>query len=79
MKVLVTGGGGFLGFAIVKQLLKGGYEVVSYSRNKYEALEKLKVVQYQGSLSDFESIKTLDNRSKFFLKSFWILLSSICI
>lgn len=58
MKVFVTGGGGFLGFAIVKQLLAAGYEVVSYSRRRYEALEELSVVQYQGDLSDYNRLKT---------------------
>jgi len=35
MKVIVTGGGGFLGFFIVKDLLKLGYEVTVLGRNHY--------------------------------------------
>jgi nucleoside-diphosphate-sugar epimerase len=57
MKVFVTGGGGFLGFAIVKQLLMEGYEVVTFSRGQYEALDKLRVAHHQGSLSDYETLK----------------------
>lgn len=58
MKILVTGGGGFLGFAIVEQLLTEGYEVLSYARSRYDALEKLGVAQYQGDLSDYVALKT---------------------
>jgi nucleoside-diphosphate-sugar epimerase len=57
MNVFVTGGGGFLGFEIVRQLVGEGYQVSSYSRGRYEKLEKLGVVHYQGSLSDYEKLK----------------------
>ncbi|MDB4286024.1 NAD-dependent epimerase/dehydratase family protein [bacterium] len=57
MKIFVTGGGGFLGLAIVEQLVEEGYEVVTYSRGKYEALEKLGVVHHQGNLSDYKKLK----------------------
>lgn len=58
MKVFVTGGGGFLGFAIVEQLVREGYEVATYSRGKYEALTKLGVAHHRGNLSDYETLKT---------------------
>lgn len=57
MKVFVTGGGGFLGNAIVQQLLQEGYEVVSYSRNKHKSLEKTGIIHYQGDVADFEKLK----------------------
>jgi nucleoside-diphosphate-sugar epimerase len=57
MKVFVTGGGGFLGFAIVQQLAKEGFDVVTYSRVKHEALEKMGIVHHQGSLTDLTSLK----------------------
>lgn len=57
MKVLVTGGGGFLGFAIVEQLLAAGYEVETYSRSNYETLDQLKLVHHQASLTDYKAIK----------------------
>ncbi len=50
--VLVTGGGGFLGKAIVKQLKEGGDRVTSFSRNFYDDLERLGVEQIQGDLAD---------------------------
>ncbi|MFK7920338.1 MAG: NAD-dependent epimerase/dehydratase family protein [Bacteroidia bacterium] len=58
MKVFVSGGGGFLGQAIVKQLVENDYEVVSYSRSKYEALENIGVEHHQGDLTDYERLKT---------------------
>jgi nucleoside-diphosphate-sugar epimerase len=52
MKALVTGGGGFLGLAIVRLLTKHGFSVRSLARNHYSALEDLGVVQLQGNLVD---------------------------
>ena len=57
MKVFLTGGGGFLGFAIVKQLMQEGYEVVTYSRKKYEVIEKLGIHHYQGSVFHYETLR----------------------
>jgi 2-alkyl-3-oxoalkanoate reductase len=50
--VLVTGGGGFLGKAIVKKLVAKGYRVKSFSRKYYSELEKLGVEQIQGDLQN---------------------------
>lgn len=52
MTVLVTGGGGFLGGAIVRQLLARGECVRSLSRAHYPSLEKLGVQQFQGDIAD---------------------------
>ncbi len=52
MKALVTGGGGFLGLAVVRQLLARGDEVASFSRGHYPALEALGVRCLQGDLQD---------------------------
>lgn len=51
-QVLVTGGGGFLGSAIVRRLVQKGHGVRSLSRNRYTELESLGVEQIQGDLSD---------------------------
>jgi 2-alkyl-3-oxoalkanoate reductase len=57
MKIFVTGGGGFLGFAIVRQLQAQGHEVVSFSRHNYPHLDELGVTQHQGDLRDFVVLK----------------------
>ncbi|HNV68819.1 MAG TPA: NAD-dependent epimerase/dehydratase family protein [Candidatus Ozemobacteraceae bacterium] len=49
---LVTGGGGFLGKAIVKQLLEKGMKVRSFSRGAYPELEKMGVECFRGEISD---------------------------
>lgn len=51
MKVLVTGGGGFLGLEICKQLLELNYSVTSLSRNSYTVLNELGVEQIKADLS----------------------------
>lgn len=56
MKVLVTGGGGFLGGAIIDQLLARSIEVRSISRGKYPALEAKGVECIQADLSDAEAV-----------------------
>lgn len=52
MKALVTGGGGFLGGAIVRMLTERGDHVVSYSRNSYQLLAALGVHQLCGDIAD---------------------------
>ncbi|MFO8047671.1 MAG: NAD-dependent epimerase/dehydratase family protein [Desulfosudaceae bacterium] len=52
MKALVTGGGGFLGGALVRQLVERGDTVRSFSRNHYPALQNLGVDQATGNLAD---------------------------
>ena len=52
MKALVTGGGGFLGQAIVRGLLQRGAAVRSFSRHAHAALSTLRVEQLKGDLAD---------------------------
>lgn len=52
MKALVTGGGGFLGKAIVMKLIERGDEVRSFSRGEYPELHKLGVDVVQGDIAD---------------------------
>lgn len=56
MKVLVTGGGGFLGGAIIDQLLALGMDVRSISRGKYPALEAKGVECIQADLSNANAV-----------------------
>ena len=55
-KVLVTGGGGFLGGAIVKLLVERGDRVRSFSRSYYPELASVGVEQFQGDISDKASV-----------------------
>ena len=54
--VLVTGGGGFLGKAVVKKLVSRGYRVTSFSRNYYPKLDALGVRQIQGDIRDVTAV-----------------------
>jgi nucleoside-diphosphate-sugar epimerase len=56
MKVLVTGGGGFLGGAIVRMLRERGDEVCSFSRGEHPALAALGVKLIRGRLDDREAV-----------------------
>lgn len=56
-RVLVTGGGGFLGSAIVKRLVKRGDRVISFSRGFYPELAKMGVEQIQGNISDAAAVQ----------------------
>ncbi len=62
--ILVTGGGGFLGKAIIKQLLNKSYSITSFSRNFYPELEGMGVKQIQGDLVDrtavINALKNMD-------------------
>ena len=57
MRVLVTGGGGFLGKAIVTLLRERGDAVRSFSRSEYPALAALGVEHCRGELGDAEAVK----------------------
>jgi len=63
-RVLITGGGGFLGKTIVKKLVHENYEVTSLSRGHYSELENMGVKQIQGDLTDeqavFNAVKEID-------------------
>ena len=56
MKALVTGGGGFLGKAIIKLLRARGDGVRSFSRNAHPALAELGVEHCRGELDDAAAV-----------------------
>ena len=56
-RILVTGGGGFLGKSIVRMLLKRGHRVTSFSRNIYETLNEMGVLQINGDIADKKDVE----------------------
>ena len=56
MKVLVTGGGGFLGSAICKQLVAAGYTVCAFNRTRHAGLDDLKVEQRIGDIGHLDTV-----------------------
>ena len=57
MKALVTGGGGFLGGAIVRRLVKRGDCVRSFTRSNYPWLTEIGVEQTLGDLGDLAALE----------------------
>jgi nucleoside-diphosphate-sugar epimerase len=56
MRALVTGGGGFLGQAIVRQLRARGDEVTTLARGLYPELHELGVRQVRGDIADISVV-----------------------
>ena len=56
MKILVTGGGGFLGQALCRGLVERGHDVTSFNRGHYPALDAFGVRQIAGDLADREAV-----------------------
>jgi 2-alkyl-3-oxoalkanoate reductase len=57
MKALVTGGGGFLGGAIVRLLIERGHEVRSFARGDYPGLRAAGVQVFRGELTDTDAVE----------------------
>lgn len=56
MKLLVTGGGGFLGQTLCRGLVARGHEVTSFNRGHYPELDAIGVRQVRGDLADAEAV-----------------------
>jgi nucleoside-diphosphate-sugar epimerase len=56
MKALVTGGGGFIGSALVRELVSQGFSVTTFSRGYYPAPDNIGVVRKRGDLTDIEAV-----------------------
>lgn len=56
MKILVTGGGGFLGQVLCRGLVERGHQVASFNRGHYPALDQIGVRQIAGDLADREAV-----------------------
>ncbi|WP_159094234.1 NAD-dependent epimerase/dehydratase family protein, partial [Xanthomonas fragariae] len=57
MRILVTGGGGFLGQALCRGLRARGHAVVSFQRGDYPILLSLGVAQIRGDLADPQAVR----------------------
>lgn len=56
MKALVTGGGGFTGSALARELIKKGNKVISFSRGDYPELRESGIRTLRGDLSDSDLV-----------------------
>jgi nucleoside-diphosphate-sugar epimerase len=56
MKILVTGGGGFLGQAICRQLVARGHVVRSMNRQRYPALDAIGVEQRSADIASLDLV-----------------------
>jgi nucleoside-diphosphate-sugar epimerase len=56
MRILVTGGGGFLGQALCRGLVSRGHTVTSFNRGHYPVLDGLGVRQISGDLADRDAV-----------------------
>ena len=55
-RVLVTGGGGFLGTGVIRLLRGRGLSVRSLSRSRHPQLDELDVEQHQGDVADASAV-----------------------
>lgn len=57
MRILVTGGSGFLGQALCRGLVERGHEVASFNRGYAETLAAIGVRQLRGDLADADAVR----------------------
>jgi nucleoside-diphosphate-sugar epimerase len=62
MNALVTGGGGFIGSALIRDLIRTGYDVTSFSRGDYPELRRKGAKTIIGDVTDINSaLKATEN------------------
>ena len=62
MKILVTGGAGFLGINLIRHLLKNGHEIVSLDIADFDYPEKEIITEIKGDIRDRDTVrKALEN------------------
>ena len=61
MKILVTGGTGFLGSAIVRMLMGNGHSAVSFNRGDYSHLRAAGMDIHRGDLADLNALRQAAN------------------
>ena len=67
MNVLVTGGGGFMGMALIKRLIREGHKVTSFSRREYPLHWALGISSIQADLRNYDEVeKACENRDVVF-------------
>jgi|GEM_PF-469530 len=59
MKILITGGTGFIGMDLINLLYKHQFEIKVFSRSANSKLWPPGIMGYSGSISDFEKLKEL--------------------
>ena len=64
MKILVTGGGGFLGSSICRQLVAAGHEPVAYQRSQAEHLKSIGVQIIRGDIRDRDAVHSAISQSE---------------
>jgi nucleoside-diphosphate-sugar epimerase len=57
MKVLVTGGGGFMGMALIKRLIAEGHKITSFSRREYPLHWALGISSIQADIRDLDALE----------------------
>ncbi|MFO7934522.1 MAG: NAD-dependent epimerase/dehydratase family protein [Bacteroidales bacterium] len=57
MNVLITGGGGFMGMALIKRLIPEGHKITSFSRREYPLHWALGINSIQGDITDTAAVE----------------------
>ncbi|MEM1080942.1 MAG: NAD-dependent epimerase/dehydratase family protein [Pseudomonadota bacterium] len=62
MKILVTGGGGFLGRGVIRALQSEGHELATLNRSAYPDLEQQGTTCHRGDIGDADAVMTACSR-----------------